>query len=184
MKSGTWQDEARENECIHHPWQAPVRTSDPVFTFWTQCLAVSPTASGPARTLSRYRVRSDRQGQEIKTPWAPRTGSAREGESTNRIAVVHNMQGVLKCLTSCQENVPGLVRRTNLARQGSDSLAAADRTRQVQPDMLPRSHIHCRPLFLSLSSHLRLSSRVVPFVCCRVISFFIYLLYLLSIYHC
>lgn len=68
------------NECIHHPWQAQVRTSDPVLPFGHTVLLFPGLPEAPASTLSRYRVRSDRQGQKIQTPRAPQTGSAGVGE--------------------------------------------------------------------------------------------------------
>lgn len=154
----------RGNECIHHPWQAQVRPSDPVFfTFWTHCLAAFPAAGDPASARSTDTGgRSDRQGQKkIQNT----TGTVdRFSKSTNKITVVHNMQGVLKRLTSCQEKVPGSISGTNLAWQGSDVLAVADRTGQVQPDTSPLPRIHRRPRFHSPFSHLRLSSHVVPCV--------------------
>lgn len=161
MKSGTWQDEPREANAftiLDKPRSAPLIQFYLLDTLSCGFLV----ARGHTNALSRPRAGSDRQGQKKHTPRAPRTGGR---GSANTITVVHNMQGVLKCLTSCQEKVPGLVSATNLARQGSDSLAAADRTRQVQPDTLSLPRIHCRPLFYSLSSHLRLSSQVLPCVC-------------------
>lgn len=117
MKSGTWQDEARETNAFTILDKLQVRTSDPVLPFGHTVLQFPDCQRPLAKpTLSRYRVRCDRQGQETQTPRAPRTGSAREAErAQNKIAVVHNMQGVLKCLTSCQEKVPGFVSGTNPA---------------------------------------------------------------------
>lgn len=132
-----------------------------------------------ADTLSRRRARSDRQGQLIRAPRAPRPGGR---GNANRITVVHNMQGVLKCLTRCQK-VPGFVSGTNRAWQGSDSLAGADRTRQVQRDTFLLPRMHCRPLSYSLPSHLRLSSQVVPCVCVGVY-FLVFFIHYLSLLIC
>lgn len=165
MKSGTWQDEAREANAftiLDKP------RSEPLIHFYLSDTASCSflAARGPASELSRHRVRSDRQGQKNTSTTGTSDGFTKRGRGgTNRITVVHNMQGVLKRLTSCQEKVPGSVSETNPAWQGSGSLAVADRTRQVQPDTFPLPRIHCRPLFRSPSSHLRLSTQVVPFVC-------------------
>lgn len=128
-------------------------------------------------TLHIHRVRSDRQGQDIQTPRArqDRFPPERERESTNNIAPMHNMQGVLKRLTSCQGEVLGFVGGTNRAWQGSDSLAGADITRQVQPDTFALPRIHCRPLFSSPSSRLQMTSEIVP-----IVSFFFNLLSIIA----
>ena len=144
-------------------------------TFWTHCLAASwlPVAL-ETHSLDKEcdligRDRKDkhhRQHSQIR--------QALERESTNKIVAVHNMQGVLKCLTSCQEKVLCFVSATNLAWQGSDSVAVADRSRQVQPDMFPFPCIHCRPRFSLLSLHPQLSSQVGQLLC-------FYFFYLLSV---
>lgn len=177
MKSGTWQDEARETNAftiLDKP------RSEPLIQFlpFGHTALQFPDCQRPLRAHSPD-TEWDLIGRDRKRKHHGHRGQVRqerERESTNKIAVVHNMQGVLKCLTSCQEEVPGFVSGTNLAWQGSDSLAVADRTRQVQPDTFPLPRIHCRPLFHSPSSHLGLSSQVVPFVC----FYFFYLLSLIA----
>lgn len=150
------------SECILYPWQAQVWTSDPFYLLDTLSLQF-PGCQRPRETHSPD-TKWDLIGRDRDCTHRGRLGQEGRG-SANKITVVHDMQGVLKCLTSCQEKVPGFVSGTNPAWQGSDSLAVADRTRQLQPDTFPLPHIHCRPLFYSLPSHLRLSSQVIPRVC-------------------
>lgn len=173
MKSGTRQDEAGETNAftiLDKP------QSEPLIQFYLfgtlSCRFL--TATGPACTLSRHRRRSDRQGQGNANTAGNVDSSSTGGRgSTNKIAVERDMRGVLKCLYCCQEEVPGFIGGTNRARQGSDSLAVA----HTQPDTLPPSRTRCPPLFLLPSSHLQLSSQVVPFAL-----FFVFLVwYLLSI---
>lgn len=166
MKSGTWQDESKETNAftiLDKP------RSEPVIQFLPFGHTVSqfPGCQRPCEHTLQIQT-WDLIGRDRKYKHHGHYGQVQQerGEergSTNKIVVVHNMQGVLKCLTSCQEKVPGLVSGTNRAWQGSGSLAAADRTRQVQPDTSPPPRIHCRPPFQSPFSHLWLSSQVVPF---------------------
>lgn len=136
------------------------------FTFWTHCLAVPCLWSVQALYAHSTDTEQDLIGKDRKYKHHRRVQQERErGRERGHKYNLHNMQGVLKHLTSCQEKVPDFVSGTNLTWQGSDSLAAADRTRQVHPDTFPFPHIHCRPLFHSLPAHIRLSSQLVPFVC-------------------
>lgn len=102
------------------------------FTFWTQCLAASwlPEASEAHSPDTKWDlIGRDRKCKHHRL--CGQVGWDGGRECTNKIVLVRNMQGVLKRLTSCQEKVLGFVTGTNLAWQGSDSLAVADRSRQV-----------------------------------------------------
>lgn len=165
------------NESICHPRQGPGPNLWSSFTFWTRRLAVSrPPGASEAHTPD---TEWDLIGEDRKCKHHRRCGQVqreRGRAGTNQIAVAHHMQGVLKRLTCCQEKVLGFVSGTNPAWQGSDSLAVADRTVQVQPDTFPL------PLYaLSTSIQLAIFTPTAVSPSCSLCVFFIYLFNLPSI---
>lgn len=79
MKSGAWQDEARETNAftiLDKPQPEPLIH---FYLLETLCSCVPAARRGAASILARYGVRSDGQRQEIQTPRAPRSGG---GEQT------------------------------------------------------------------------------------------------------
>lgn len=91
MKSGTWWDEVREANAF----TAPNKPRFEALSFILHSAVQFPGCQRPVRRTLQMQQQIRRHGKK-KRPAAPwRAGRRR----TNTITVLHNMQGVLKCLT-------------------------------------------------------------------------------------